>query len=146
MHGKEFAIDVIRTYFAVVTLINLIMCVMGMQFNLDNRFGYEGFATPLFYGAAGTLPNIVMYSKRELAVKELLIRKVIQLILIEIIVLFVVFYNAEAFLLQPEIIIGVGISVLAIYLITSVIDGVQNHVSAKKMTEELMKFQESVRE
>lgn len=146
MHGKEFTIDVIRTYFAVVTLINLVMCVMGTQFYPDNRFGYDGFATPLIYGAASILPNIVMYSKRELTVRELLIRKVVQFILIEIIVLFVVFRNAETLLLHPEIAIGVATSVLAIYFITSVIDGIQNRVSAKKMTEELIKFQESVRE
>lgn len=144
MHGKEFAIDCIRTYFAVVTLINVVMLVMGMQIAPDNRFGYDAFAAPLIYGAAGTLPNIVMYSKRELTVKELVIRKVIQFILIEVIVLFVAFYNMDDFWQQPYIIIGVGISIFVIYVIASVIDWVQNCIAAKKMTEELMKFQESV--
>lgn len=144
MHGKEFVIDFIKTYFTVVTLINVVMLVMGLQFAPDNRFGYEAFAAPLLYGAAGTLPNLVMYSKRELTVKELVVRNVIQFVLVEVIVLFVAFYGADTFWQQPNIIFGVAISIFLIYIIVSVMDWAQNYVSAKKMTEELMKFQESV--
>ena len=66
MHGKEFVIDFIRTYFSVVALINVAILIMGLQIAPDSRFGYDAFAAPLIYGAAGTLPNIVMYSKRQL--------------------------------------------------------------------------------
>ncbi len=144
MHGKGFIIDCIRTYFAVVALINVVILVMGMQIAPDNRFGYDAFAAPLIYGAVGTLPNVVMYSKRELTIKELLVRKVIQFILIEISVLFVAFHNVDAFWQQSSIIIAVGISVFIIYVIASIIDWIQNCIVAKQMTEELINFQESI--
>lgn len=146
MHGKEFAINFMRTYFTVVTLINAAIFIMGMQAAPDIRFGYEGFAAPLIYGAAGTLPNILMYSKKELTVRKLLIRKAVQFILIEGLVLFAAFYNSDVFCQQPNIVIGVGISIFVVYVIANMIDWVQNYVSAKQMTEELVKFQESVGE
>lgn len=145
MHGKEFVIDFIRTYFSVVTLINVAILIMGLQIATDSRFGYDAFAAPLIYGAAGTLPNIVMYSKRELKVKELLFRKIVQFILIEVVVLFVAFYNQIDVAKQPKIIITVAISIFVVYVIASLIDWIQNSISAKQMTVELVKFQESAR-
>ena len=145
MHGKEFVIDFIRTYFSVVALINVAILIMGLQIAPDSRFGYDAFAAPLIYGAAGTLPNIVMYSKRELKVKELLFRKIVQFILIEVVVLFVAFYNQIDVAKQPKIIITVAISIFVVYVIASLIDWIQNSISAKQMTAELMKFQENAR-
>ena len=145
MHGKEFVIDFIRTYFSVVALINVAILIMGLQIAPDSRFGYDAFAAPLIYGAAGTLPNIVMYSKRELKVKELLVRKIVQFILIEVLVLFAAFYNKTDLVKRPEIIIPVAISIFVIYVIAGLVDWIQNSVSAKQMTAELMKFQENAK-
>ena len=142
MHGKEFVIELIRTYFSVVTLVNVVILIMGLQMAPDSRFGYDAFAAPLIYGAAGTLPYMVMYSKRELKVKELLFRKILQFILIEITVLFAAFYNHTEIWKKPEIIISVAISILVIYVIASLIDWIQNSIFARQMTVELMKFQE----
>ena len=144
MRGKEFVLDVIRTYFTVVTFINVVMLVLGTYFAPDYRFGYEGFAAPLIYGAVGTFPNIIMYSKRDLGTKELWVRKILQLIAIEISVLFVTFYDVDAVFQKTEVVVQVGISIFVIYVISTIIDGFQDYFSAKKMTEELLKFQKSV--
>ena len=93
MRGKDFWIDFVRTYFMIVTLITLVMCVVGQVVMPDQTFGYEAFTAPLIYALVGTVPNIVLYSKHELKVKELLFRKVLQLLLIEAGVLFVAFYH-----------------------------------------------------
>ena len=144
MHGKEFVIDVIRTYFTIVTFINLIMFVLGTQFAPDYQFGYEAFRAPLIYGAVGVLPNIILYSKRDLTVKELWFRKLLQLIVIEVSVLFVVFYDVEEVLQKPEVILRLGGGIFMVYVISTIIDGLQDYLMAKKMTEELMQFQKSV--
>lgn len=145
MHGKEFVIDLMKTYFTVVALINVAIYVMGTRFAPDLQFGYEAFSAPLIYGAVGTLPNIVMYSKRELPVKELFVRKVLQFILIEVLVLFAAFYGADTFWQHPKIIMSVAFSIFIIYVVASVVDWAQNYVAAKRMTVELMKFQERVK-
>lgn len=146
MHGKEFAIDMIRTFFTVVTLINVAMLVLGTWLAPDMKFGYEVFMAPLIYGVVGTLPNIVMYSKRELTVKELFVRKILEFILVEVLVLSVAFYGTDTFWQQPKIVISMGISIFLIYVVASIIDWAQNYVAAKRMTDELVKFQERVKE
>lgn len=143
MHGKELFVDVLRTYFLVVALINVVMLVLGTQIAPDNRFGYDAFSAPLIYGAAGTLPEIIMYSRRELKVKELMIRKVVQLLLIEGLVLFVAFHGKDPLWKQPDTIIAVAICIFIIFIIGCLIDWIQNSVSARKMNTDLMRFQAS---
>lgn len=106
MSGREFWIDFIRTYFMIVTLITLAMCIVGKAMMPEQTFGYEAFAAPLLYGLVGAIPNLVLYSKRELKVKELLVRKILQLILIEIGILCIALYGSKGSWLDP-LIVGV---------------------------------------
>lgn len=144
MHGKEFILSIIRTFFAVVTFICAATVILGHMLAPGQTFGYEAFLSPLLIGVAGTLPLVVMYSRRELSVRELIVRKVIQLILIEALVLFVMFYDSSAFYKNPKIVLSVAASVLIIYVIIELIEVFQDHLNAKKMTEELIAFQRSV--
>lgn len=144
MRGKEIFLGVIRTYFAVVALVCAANFVLGSYLAPGQTFGYEAFLAPLIYGFAGTIPSIVTYSRKELSVKQLLFRKVIQLLLIEVSVLFVMFYGSPVFYQQPKIVISVAVSVLIIYVIIDLVEIFQNHLEAKKMTEELIAFQQSV--
>lgn len=144
MRGKELVLSVIRTYFAVVALVCAANAIMGAILAPDQTFGYDAFLSPLICGLAGTLPTVVTYSSKELSVKQLLFRKVIQLLLIEASVLFVMFYGAAESFKQPKIIISVAVSIIIIYIIIDLIELFQDHLSAKKMTEELIAFQQSV--
>ncbi len=146
MHGKEFILDCIRTFFTVVTLINIAMFLLGLYFIPEQRFGYEVFIVPVIYGLAGTLPNVVMYSKRELKVGEVIVRKILQLILIEVFVLFVAFFGAGEQTQIVEIVGSTAVSIFVIYIIANLLDWLQNSLAAKQMTEELKKFQENVQE
>ena len=146
MHGKEFVLDCIRTFFTVVTLINIAMFWMGISLFQDQTFGYEGFIIPVIYGLAGTLPNLAMYSSRELRVGELLLRKVIQFLLTEACVLFVAFYDTSEADRTPWLIILVALSIFIIFVIASLFDWIQNYLSAKQMMEDLKVFQGNVQE
>lgn len=143
MHGKEFINDVLSTYFTLVTLITVVMFVLGTNFIPNAQFGYEAFASPLIYAGCGVLPNIVMYSKRELSVKEFLVRKVIQFVLVEIIVLAVALPGLGDYRSHMDIVIALAFSVFVIYLLSHLFDWIQNWMSAKRMTEDLLTFQQS---
>ena len=143
MHGKEFVNDMITTYFTLVTLITVVMFVLGTHFIPNAEFGYEGFATPLIYAVYGSLPNIVMYSKKELTVKEVLVRKVIQLVLIEVIILVMVLPGIGDYMEHMDIVISLVICVFIIYILTHFIEWFQNYRTAKNMTEELLTFQQN---
>lgn len=141
MQGKELFRDMINTYFMLVTMIVGVMMILGTYFMPEVRFGYESFRMPLLYAAYGTLPNLVMYAKKELTIKQLLIRKTIQLILVEVIIITValpseIFENG-----RNEVVVSLAGSILVIYILTHVIEWFQNSMAAKQMTEELLSFQ-----
>ena len=147
MHGKEFVLDLLRTYFIVVTLINAAMWIMGVSLDFvpENQFGYEAFAAPLIYGLAGCLPEVVLYSKRELKVKELIVRKVLQFFLVEVLVLMAAFYGSEGNWRSPELIGSVAFSIFIIYVLATLFDWLQNYIAALRMTEELVQFQKKLK-
>ena len=146
MHGKEFIKDCIQTFFTVVTLINIAMFLMGIAMMPDMKFGYEGFIVPVIYGLAGTLPNLAMYSTREIKVGELIARKILQLLLTEGCVLFVIFYDS-AETDRPLWLIGVvAFSIVIIFVLATLFDWVQNYLSSKQLTEDLKLFQGKIQE
>ncbi|MBP3576677.1 MAG: hypothetical protein J6K15_01060 [Lachnospiraceae bacterium] len=141
MHGKEFLADCIRTFFTIVAMINIAMFLMGVTMMPDKKFGYEGFIIPVIYGLAGTLPNLVLYSKRELKVGELILRKIIQFLLTEACVLFAIFFDSAEADRSPWLIGVVALSILVIFVLATLSDWLQNYLSAKQMTEDLKTFQ-----
>ena len=141
MQGKELIRDMINTYFMLTTMILGIMTVLGTYFMPDVRFGYEFYGLPLIYAAYGTIPSIVMYAKKELTMKQFLIRKVIQFILIEVIVISVALPAEVREAGNHEIVVSLAVSIFIVYVLTHLIDWYQNYVSAKQMTKALMDFQ-----
>lgn len=143
MRGKELVNDMIYTYFMLVTMILGVMMVLGTRFMPDERFGYEAFGMPLLYAAWGTLPNIVMYAKKELTLKQFLVRKTIQLVLVEIIVITVAIPSQIIESGRLEVVVSLAIGILLVYIFTHLIEWFQNYTMAKKMTEELLAFQKN---
>lgn len=141
MQGKELINDMIYTYFMLVTMILGVMAVLGMHFMPDVRFGYEAFGTPLIYAAFGTLPNIVMYAKKELSTKQFLIRKTIQLVLVEVIVISVAVPAEIIDAGKTEVVVWLAISILVVFILAHLIEWFLNCAAAKQMTEELLTFQ-----
>ena len=142
MRGKELLNDLIFTYFMLVTMISGVMAVLGMRFISDASFGYEAFRMPLIYAVYGTLPNVVMYATQELTRKQFLVRKIIQLILIEVIVIAVALPAELLNEKNTEIIISLGVSIFVVFLLTHLVEWFLNYTSAKQMTDELLIFQQ----
>lgn len=145
MNLKEFAIRLMTTYFTLVTMITAAILVMGLYYEPDAGFGYEAFAVPLIYGICGTLPGIVLYSKRELTAKEFLIRKAIQFLLIEAAVLSVAFGSAGIHGKPPKLLAGIGVCVLIIFVLAHGIEWLQDCILARRLTEEFLTFQKNVK-
>lgn len=146
MRGKELIRDMISTYFMLTTMILVVMTVLGTYFMPEVRFGYKEFEAPLTYAAWGTLPSIVLYAKKELTMKQMLVRKIIQLILIEVIVLVVALPADIIDRGNSALVISLIVCVFVIYLLTHIIEWYQDSVTAKKMTEELLLFQEKYKQ
>ena len=139
MSKKEFMGQVFISFFVVVTCINLGMAFMGMIYAPDTRFGYEALLFPVFYGFLGILPSAVLYSRKELTVKQMLLRKIIQLILIEAIMVGIVFFlgGTDFSTLSPFMIM-----VLAVCLAAEGILWLAADKKVKKLNAQLKRFQD----
>ena len=84
---KEHLRAQLASFFISVTLINLAMLILGCLLEPDLEFGYSAFAYPLIYGVIGSLPGLVMYSKKELTMKQTIIREIIQMLLIVVLII-----------------------------------------------------------
>ncbi|SDX94110.1 hypothetical protein SAMN02910264_01070 [Ruminococcaceae bacterium YAD3003] len=139
---KEHLRTNLGSFFICVTLINVAMFVLGRMLEPDLKFGYEAFAYPLIYGVIGSIPGLVMYSKKELTMKQTIIREIIQMFLVIAVIIGFMFGR---FKFIPDVwpqIIGVSISVMIIYVLVHVFGWLIDLKTANIMMEDLKKFQE----
>ena len=139
MSKKEFMGQVFISFFVVVTCINLGMAFMGMIYAPDTRFGYEALLFPVFYGFLGILPSAVLYSRKELTVKQMLLRKIIQLILIEAIMVGIVFFLGGT---DFRTLLPFMIMVLAVCLAAEGILWLAADKKVRKLNAQLKRFQD----
>jgi hypothetical protein len=126
-------------FFVATTCISAAMAIIGMLFEPDTHFGYQGLFSPLIYGALTMLPVLTSYSKRELSVREKFIRNLIQFLLIEFIVLLIVYLSGA--LTSASLAISVALSVFLIYAAVHLVLWVNDSKTAKVFNEALLKMQ-----
>lgn len=141
MSGRDFLKQMLTSFFVVVTLVSIAIAILGCVFRPEQRFGYEAFFAPVFYGLLSMIPVAIMYSKKELTVKQLYIRKVLQLFSIELI-LYLGGYGFENIKAAPRSqTVAFGISIIIVYVVEDVISGIINTNDAKKLTKMLQQYQ-----
>ena len=141
MSLKEYLKSAALHFFIIVTLADVATFAVGMIFRPEEQFGYEAFLTPLIYGALGVLPNLVMCSGRELTVKQLMIRKVIQFLVLELVLITAAFGIKNLKAENMGVITGFAVSVLIIFLLVQIISWLLEVRQAEQMTAELLAWQ-----
>lgn len=105
--------NILMGFFVATTCICAAMAIIGMLFEPDMRFGYQGLFFPLVFGAVTMLPSVVNYSKHELSIREAFVRKLFQFVLIELIILLMVYSSGT--LNSVSLAISLALSVLLIF-------------------------------
>ena len=141
MDIKRLGKEMLQYYFMIVTLVNVAIYALGMSFRPDTILGYEAFLAPLCYGFLGILPLAIMYSRHELTVKEVVVRKILQLIVLEI-VLLVGGLGPEQWG-DIKLVLGFMGSVLVIYVMVHVLSWLVDVREARELTDSLKRFQQS---
>lgn len=141
MSLKDFFKSMMSSYFVIVTLINVSTYVLGVMYRPEEQFGYDAFLSPLVYGALGILPVCVMYSKKELTLKQVIFRKILQLILLEILLIGFGFGHSKLTVENMELIISFGLSVFVIFVLVHIISWVLDLQQARQMTMDLLSYQ-----
>lgn len=141
---KEHIKDNLMNFFIIVTLVNIVIFVCGTIMAPDQNLTYEAFLVPIIDGLLGIIPGLVMYSKRELTLKQMIIRELIQLISIELIILFFTFGFSGFNIEKLGMVFVVAVSVAVVYILVTLIRFFLDSRSAKKMTDDLKAFQKSL--
>ena len=141
MKLKEFIKSTLASYFIIVTLVNVATLVLGSIFRPEQRFGYEAFLAPLLYGALGLIPVFIMYSPKELTIKQIVIRKIVQLRALEFILVLAGFGRENLKAENLALIASFALSVLIIYVLVHVISWVLNLEMARQLTMDLQSYQ-----
>ena len=141
---KDRLREALGSFFIAVTLINVAMLILGFMFQPEMRFGYEVFLYPLIYGLIGMIPGLFLETKKELTVRQLVVRKSVELLLL--IVLLLAFMFGWKPVTRETVITaaGVAVSIIIIYILVHVIEWLLDSRTAKSMTEDLLKFQQRI--
>lgn len=139
---KELLIRALRLYTLLVTLITVLMIVLGYLLDRDRVFSYDAFFSPLIYALIGTVAALVTRSEKELSVRNLIIRKIISLLLIEGAIVFIALNSpsipTDSGWALPALMLGV----FAVFLLTHLVLYFADRKEAAKLSEDLARYQE----
>lgn len=138
---KEFILSRVQVFFVLVTLILFGSAVYGGIYAPQQELHYYHLFSPIIIAAACILPTCVTYFKKEPTPLQYIIRQIIELILIEVIVMFLVSPPPKYSGSEIKFYVGIGIMILIIYMIIEVVSWLKKYNQAIKLTEQLKTFQ-----
>lgn len=126
-------------YFIITTCITAAIGVLGMSLDPSAKFGYESYFSPLIFGLISLVPSLVTYSRREISFRQMVIRKILYLFLLEVLLVFFGFWTK----ILTSIIDSVffGITVIIVYILVNLISWQIDRKEAEKINSVLKSFQ-----
>ena len=139
---KELLIQALRLYTLLVTLITVAMIILGFLMDRDRVFGYDAFFSPLLYALIGTVATMVTRSDKEPSVRNLIVRKIISLLLIEGAIVLLAL-NADTIPTdQSWVLPGLVLGVFVVFVLTHIILYLADKKEAEKLSADLVRYQE----
>ena len=139
---KELLIWSARLYTLLVTLIIVAMIILGNLLDRGRVFSYDAYFSPLIYALIGTAATVITRSDKELSTRNLIIRKVIRLLLIEGAIIFIAL-NADTIPTEKSWVIpSLAAGVFAVFVLAHIILYFIDRKEAEKINADLVRFQE----
>ncbi len=139
---KELLVHILRVYTLLVTLITILLIILGKLLDRDRVFSYEAFLSPLIYALIGTAATVITRSDKELSVRNLIIRKVISLLLIEGAIILLALNSDTIPTDQSRVLPGLVLGILAVFLLTHIILYLADRKEAERLSADLARYQE----
>lgn len=139
---KELLIHALRVYTLLVTLITILLIILGKLLDRGRVFSYEAFLSPLIYALIGTVATVITRSDKELSVRNLIIRKIISLLLIEGAIIFLALNSNSIPTEKSWVLPGLVLGVLVVFVLTHVILYFIDRKEAEKLNTDLARYQE----
>ena len=112
---KDFILSRVQIFFVLVTLILFGSAVYGEIFLPEQELHYYHLFSPIIISGACILPTCVTYFKKEPTPEQYMIRQIIELILIELVVMFLVSPPPKYSGNETKFYVSIGIMVGIIY-------------------------------
>ncbi len=140
MSFKTYLIkNVMMSFFVSVACICVVMALIGLSYEADARFGYEAFFSPVLFGAAASLPLLVKYSRRELSLKQAVIRNILHLVLLEVLLLSLLF--AAGLITDLSMAVSLGFSIFVIDITVYLVLWINDTRTARAFNNALIELQ-----
>ena len=139
---KDLLIRALRLYTLLVTLITILMIILGNLLDRDRIFSYDAFFSPLIYALIGTVAAMITHSDKELSVRDLIIRKVISLLIIEGAIVFIALNSDTIPTEKSWVLPGLALGVFAVFVLSHIIMYLIDRKEAEKLNADLARFQE----
>lgn len=135
---REFLSKMFRVFLIAHLCISVNTAIVGQLLEPDAQLSYLSFLGPVAMSVLCILPSFITHPWHEASVREIILRRVVQVLLIEIIVL------GSLYIIVPMRDIGaavtVGISVLIVYGAICLIDWAQGRMDADAMNRKLLEL------
>ncbi|NLV47703.1 MAG: DUF3021 family protein [Clostridiaceae bacterium] len=133
---------VMMSFFVSVACICAAMALIGLSYESEARFGYEAFLSPLLFGAAASLPLLVKYSRKELSLKQAIIRNIIHFILLEVLLLSLLF--AAGLITDVSMTVSLGFTIFVIDITVYLVLWISDTRTARAFNKALQEMQKQI--
>lgn len=130
------------SFFVSVACICAAMALIGLSYESEARFGYEAFLSPLLFGAAASLPLLVKYSRKELSLKQAIIRNIIHFILLETLLLSMLF--AAGLITDVSMAASLGFTIFVIDITVYLVLWISDTRTARAFNKALQEMQKQI--
>ena len=141
MSIKEYGKSMLQDFFVITTFVNIVMFVLGSIYRSEVTFSYEILLLPPLYGFLGTIPSWILYSKKELSTRQIMVRKILQVLVLELILILVIFGGENLCKENISVITALAISVFLVYVLVNIVSWLLDVRTAKAVMKELSEYQ-----
>lgn len=139
MTVKEFIISRIKLFFFLTVMILIASCAIGSLLAPDQELRYSDLWNPVMIAGLCIIPTLATFSRKKLSLKQMLVRHIIQLVLIEAVILLVTPALSSGRFIDAILIAG---ATLIIYALAVFLMWLGQVSESKKMTAQLHQLQE----
>lgn len=129
MRLSDFLKKRLMEFFIITTCVTAAIAILGLSLDPAARFGYEGFFSPLIFGLVSLVPSLATYSRKELSLRQALIRKLFHFALLE--TMLITFGHWTGILHGVDDSASFALAVLIVYLM---VNWVSWHLDSKEAT------------
>lgn len=137
---KEKITEAVMAFFIITAAICILEGVMGVLLLPEKQLGYQAFFVPPIFGFFSVLCGIVTISGKEMSIRQAVIRKIIQLCLIEFMVFGLNYVTRTVF--DTLVTIALAFGIACVFALSEIVLYLNDRRIADLFNKELKKFQD----